>query len=221
MLRSRSFPRVRAGLCLALVSAILAGCLGDPAESAGSECEAPVGPAGPGFIRHAYFVRVQEGPEGGATFRAPIPVAQDGEPAPVLDCLLLHSGDASWRLTGDPGAQFLEVTTRSASATVRASYLIETYSNDTLARTNWSLAPLDRTLTGAPPPPSGSKDAFPIGDTRVYAGTSGVLLRVYYAVDASAGDEGARVAHRQDVLERRTSAGWQDAVVFREYQTFD
>lgn len=214
-------PARALGIALAFVALALpalAGCLRPGVESIG-ECESPVGEDGPGFVRHAYYARFEGVPEGGARFVVPMPLDEESEPAPVIACLLLHDGDAEWRVVREGDLPFLEVTVSTTSAVVRASYLIATFSNESLADTNWSIAPLDRALTGAPAPPSGSKSAFPIGETRAYAGVHGAVMRVYYAVDAGRADDGGEVAHRQDVLERRTQAGWQSPVVFREHQT--
>lgn len=208
------------GILLAAAAAA-AGCLGLPQLASGAECPSPVAPEGAGFVRHAYYVRAEGAPVGGARFVVPIPVTEEGEPAPVIDCLALHDGEASWRVVDEGGARFLEVETSSERAVVRASLLFGEYSNATLARTNWSLAPLDRELAGAPPPPSGSKNAYPIGSTRAYAGASDVVLTVYYAVDAGQSDDGDRVVHREDVFERKTIAGWQEPVVFRSYRVLD
>lgn len=199
-------------------AATLAGCLafGNVPPDL-PECPAPED-EGPGFLRLAFYVRVTGADGSGERFLLPLPVeAASGEPAPILGCLKLEEGEASWRVVDEERGRFLEFRAQSGTAHARASVLVDRFGADVVERHNWTLAPLDDEMRhGARPPSDASPKAFPLGGTVLRADVSGALVRVYLAVDGSADDQ--RVLHRQDVMEKRVDVGWQPGVVFREFR---
>jgi len=208
-----------ATLAFLAVASAFAGCVGEPeAEARNEECRQPEGEDGAGFVRYGYYVQLTSDVEDSASVLVPVPRdARTGEPAPIVHCLRIESGRATWRLEETDQGPFLRVEAPTGSAWVRGAFLFPTFSDETVREHNWSLEPLKRELTFMPPKPSGSTaSTFPLGETTFRAEVSGAVVKVYLALDTSRDDR--EVMHRQDVLETRARAGWQPAVVFRTFQ---
>lgn len=199
---------------LLFLAPLLAGCAA-PSES-GAECARPVGEDGPGFVRYAYLVRVSHNESEPARVTVPVPVdAATREVAPLVACARVREGRATFDVVETDRGPMLRVQPVEGPVVVHATFLFEAFSNRTLDENNWTLAPVEKEMRRATPPPS--PNAFPIGTAFLDSGASGTRVRVYLAVDASPDDR--VVAHRQDVVEAVTTGTWQTATLHREVQT--